>query len=74
MPLRFAHEQRWKRRRDIWSGLLAGKGGLSIVLAERPRLCPMTRQTAPTVIRRCLDNRPEIIYGILDAHDLLGPD
>ncbi|MDQ1815929.1 hypothetical protein RBA41_21770 [Massilia sp. CCM 9210] len=48
--------------------------GLSIVLAERPGLCRKTRQAVPTAIRRCLDRHPEIIYAILDAHDLLGPD
>lgn len=48
--------------------------GLSIVLAERPGLCRKTRQAVPTAIRRCLDRHPEIIYAILDAHDLLGPN
>ncbi|MCY0911625.1 hypothetical protein [Massilia antarctica] len=48
--------------------------GLSIVLADRPGLCRKTRQAVPTAIRRCLDRHPEIIYAILDAHDLLGPN
>ncbi|MFB9240866.1 hypothetical protein IV454_31920 [Massilia antarctica] len=48
--------------------------GLSIVLADRPGLCRKTRQAVPTAIRRCLERHPEIIYAILDAHDLLGPN
>ncbi|MDQ1815926.1 hypothetical protein RBA41_21755 [Massilia sp. CCM 9210] len=74
LPLRFAHEQQCKRRRDIWSGVLSGKDGLSIVLAEWPGLRRKTRQAVPTAIRRCLDRHPEIFYAILDAHDLLVPD
>ncbi|RSZ58966.1 hypothetical protein HF313_25525 [Massilia atriviolacea] len=46
--------------------------GLTIALAELPGLCRKTRQTVPSAIRRSLDRHPEIIYAILDAHDLLG--
>lgn len=46
--------------------------GLSIVLAELPGLCRKTRQAVPSAIRRTLERHPEIIYAILDAHDLLG--
>jgi hypothetical protein len=46
--------------------------GLAIVLTERPGLCRKTRQAIPAAIRRCLDKHPEIVYAILDAHDLFG--
>jgi hypothetical protein len=46
--------------------------GLNIQLMERPGLCKKTRQTVPAAIRRCLDRNPEIVYAILDAHDLFG--
>ena len=46
--------------------------GLSIELAERPGLCRKTRQSIPAAIRRCLENNPDIVFAILDAHDLLG--
>lgn len=46
--------------------------GLAIVLKERPGLCRKTRQAVPTAIRRCLDQHPDIVYAILDAHDLFG--
>lgn len=46
--------------------------GLSIQLVEQPGLCKKTRQAIPAAIRRCLDRHPEIVYAILDAHDLLG--
>lgn len=48
--------------------------GLRVALLERPGLCKKTRDTIPAAIRRCLDTHPEIIYAILDAHDLLGAD
>jgi hypothetical protein len=46
--------------------------GLNILLIERPGLCKKTRQTIPAAIRRCLDKNPDIVYAILDAHDLFG--
>ncbi len=46
--------------------------GLSIRLVERPGLCRKTRQSIPAAIRRCLDKNPDIVYAILNAHDLLG--
>lgn len=48
------------------------RGGIGIRLAEQPGLCRKTRQAIPAAIRRCLEQRPEIAYAILDAHDLLG--
>jgi hypothetical protein len=46
--------------------------GVVIVLEERPGLCKKLRQSVPAAVRRCLDSKPEIIYALLDAHDLLG--
>ena len=46
--------------------------GLAIVLRELPGLCRKTRQAIPAAIRRCLEQRPDIVYAILDAHDLFG--
>lgn len=46
--------------------------GLNIQLIERPGLCKKTRQTVPAAIRRCLEKNPDIVYTILDAHDLFG--
>ncbi|MES2264183.1 MAG: hypothetical protein V4724_37215 [Pseudomonadota bacterium] len=46
--------------------------GLSIQLSERRGLCRKTRQSIPAAVRRCLENHPDIIYAILNAHDLLG--
>lgn len=48
------------------------RGGIGIRLAEQPGLCRKTRQAIPAAIRRCLEQKPEIAYAILDAHDLLG--
>ncbi len=44
--------------------------GLTIELLERPGLCKKIRQSIPAAIRKCLDKNPEIVYAILDAHDL----
>jgi len=46
--------------------------GIGIVLEEMPGLCRKTRQEIPAAIRRCLDRHPDIVYAILNAHDLLG--
>jgi len=46
--------------------------GLSIQLADQPGLCRKTRQNVPAAIRRCLERNPDIVYAILNAHDLLG--
>lgn len=48
--------------------------GLNIELLERPGLCKKIRQTIPAAVRKCLDRNPEIVYAILDAHDLFGRD
>lgn len=44
--------------------------GIGIHIAELPGLCRKTRQAIPTAIRRGLEKRPEIAYGLLNAHDL----
>jgi hypothetical protein len=46
--------------------------GLQIEVAEQRGLCRKTRQAIPAAIRRCLERRPDIVYAILDAHDLFG--
>ena len=46
--------------------------GLNIQLVERPGLCKKVRQSIPAAVRRCLEKNPDIVYAILDAHDLLG--
>lgn len=46
--------------------------GLDIRLVERPGLCKKIRQSIPAAIRRCLEKNPDIVYAILNAHDLLG--
>ncbi|OWW20714.1 hypothetical protein [Noviherbaspirillum denitrificans] len=46
--------------------------GLNIRLAEQPGLCRKTRQNVPAAIRRCLEKNPDIVFAILNAHDLLG--
>lgn len=44
--------------------------GLAIRLLERPGLCRKTRKAVPAALRRCFERHPEIVYAILDAHDL----
>jgi hypothetical protein len=46
--------------------------GLLIQIADHPGLCRKTRQAIPQSLRRAFEQRPEIVYAILDAHDLLG--
>ena len=46
--------------------------GIIIVLEEKPGLCKKVRQSVPAAVRRLLQQRPEIAYAILDAHDLFG--
>ena len=46
--------------------------GLAIQVHELPGLCRKTRQAIPAAIRRCLEQHPDIVYAILDAHDLFG--
>jgi hypothetical protein len=46
--------------------------GLQIELATRPGLCRKTRKTIPAAVRKCLESHPEIVYALLNSHDLLG--
>lgn len=46
--------------------------GLAITVEEHPGLCRKLRQSIPAAVRRCLEAHPEIVYAILDAHDLFG--
>ena len=46
--------------------------GLAILVRELPGLCRKTRQSIPAAVRRCLERHPQIMYDILNAHDLLG--
>ena len=45
--------------------------GISIQLEELPGLCRKTRTALPAAIRRGFDNRPEIVYALLNERDLL---
>ncbi|WP_407297270.1 hypothetical protein [Stutzerimonas zhaodongensis] len=45
--------------------------GIRIDIADLPGLCRKTRQSIPAAIRRGLERRPEIAFGLLNAHDLL---
>lgn len=44
--------------------------GIGIHIQERPGLCRKIRQSIPGAIRKALEKRPEILYRLLDAHDL----
>ncbi|AMG45089.1 hypothetical protein AL520_11680 [Achromobacter xylosoxidans] len=45
--------------------------GIAIQLDDRPGLCRKTRTSIPAAIRRGFDNRPEIVYALLNERDLL---
>lgn len=46
--------------------------GILIVLEDKPGLCRKVRQSVPAAVRRLLQEKPEIAYAVLDAHDLFG--
>ena len=46
--------------------------GIQIDMPDMPGLCRKTRQSIPAAIRKGLENRPEIAWALLDAHDLFG--
>ena len=46
--------------------------GIVIEFEAQRGLCRKTREAIPAAIRRALVRRPEIVYRLLDAHDLLG--
>ena len=45
--------------------------GIAIQLEDLPGLCRKTRASLPAAIRRGFDNRPEIVYALLNERDLL---
>ncbi|VVO35936.1 hypothetical protein [Pseudomonas fluorescens] len=45
--------------------------GIRIQIGELTGLCRKTRQSIPAAIRRGLEKRPDIVYSLLNAHDLL---
>lgn len=48
--------------------------GLTIKLAEQPGLCRKTQEALPAAVRRCFRNKPDIVYALLNARDLLRED
>jgi len=48
--------------------------GLSIKLAEQPGLCRKTHEALPAALRRCFRSKPDIVYALLNARDLLGAE
>ncbi|MFS0827009.1 hypothetical protein [Pseudomonas phoenicis] len=46
--------------------------GVQIDIDAQPGLCRKTRREIPAAIRRGLERNPEVLYRLLDAHDLLG--
>jgi hypothetical protein len=48
--------------------------GLSIKLAEQPGLCRKTHEALPAAVRRCFRSKPDIVYALLNARDLLRED
>ncbi|WP_241116427.1 hypothetical protein [Achromobacter xylosoxidans] len=45
--------------------------GIAIQLDEQAGLCRKTRSSIPAAIRRGFDNKPEIVYALLNERDLL---
>ncbi|AMG38897.1 MULTISPECIES: hypothetical protein [Achromobacter] len=45
--------------------------GIAIQLDDQPGLCRKTRSSIPAAIRRGFDNKPEIVYALLNERDLL---
>ncbi|SFC11898.1 hypothetical protein SAMN05660443_1478 [Marinospirillum celere] len=46
--------------------------GLVFEFSEQPGLCRKIRQSLPTAIRRSMNQKPEILYQLLDSYDLFG--
>ncbi|HAC67806.1 hypothetical protein [Pseudomonas oryzihabitans] len=53
------------------SGEVRSARGMLIELQPRPGLCRKLHQSIPAAIRRGLAQHPEILYGLLNANDLL---
>lgn len=67
------HEQLGIRMRILPNpGEVRSARGIRILIEKQPGLCRKTRQALPAAIRRGLTHNPEILYRLLDAHDLLG--
>lgn len=45
--------------------------GIEIDIAEQAGLCRKTRQSIPAAIRRGLERNPDVLFALLNAHDLL---
>lgn len=52
-------------------GEVRSSRGILIEIDELPGLCRKTRRAIPAAIRRGLEKRPEIVYALLNAQDLL---
>lgn len=46
--------------------------GLRIEVVEQAGLCRKIRQSIPAAVRRALDQRPEIVFALLDEQGLFG--
>lgn len=46
--------------------------GILILVSEQPGLCRKTRQAIPAAIRKSMDQRPEIIFDLLNESGLFG--
>lgn len=70
-------QQRLQEQLGICLEIAPGPGevrsarGLSIELQPRPGLCRKLHQSIPAAVRRGLTQRPEILYALLNANDLL---
>lgn len=71
-------QQKMREQLGICMQILPGHGeirsarGIEILIEEQPGLCRKTRKALPAAIRRGLTSNPEILYRLLDTHDLLG--
>ncbi len=45
--------------------------GMLIALQPRPGLCRKLHQSIPAAVRRGLNQRPEVLFALLNANDLL---
>ena len=70
-------QQRLQEQLGICVQIAPGPGevksarGMLIALQPRPGLCRKLHQSIPAAIRRGLTQRPEILYALLNANDLL---
>lgn len=70
-------QQRLQEQLGIYLQIAPGPGevksarGMLIALQSRPGLCRKLHQSIPAAIRRGLTQRPEILYALLNANDLL---